>query len=146
MLLNFKKKQKTEPRIFFIALHAQSEGNVLIWNTAVAAYSVETAKSEALLNLQAQNPALYQQGRNLGGWNVQNHIELSATKLDIMLTEAADAHDDIHLEKEKQERNELMQTIIDTASRKLLNKYKDEFTLAEVAYLEDEIQKYERQN
>ena len=136
--------QITEPKIFFISLHAQNQGDVLIWHTALAAFNLETASSEAIHSLKTTNADLYQRGQILGGWVVKNHIELPAMKIDQMLSVAYDSRDDIELEKERQIRNELMTTIIETASRKLLEKYKDRFTDAEYAYLEEEIRKYEQ--
>lgn len=146
-MLSFKaKKQTREPKLYLVALHAQRDGQVLIWHTGVVAFSLDTARSAAILNLQNQDPVLHVEGIKLGGWKLQNHIELSPAKIDLMLVEAEHSVGDIEDEREKQERNELMQTIVDTASRKLLIKYQDRFTPAEIGYLEDEIQKYERQS
>ena len=144
-MLNYKKpKHTTEPKLYVIALHAQNQGQVLVWNTAVAAYSTETARTEALDQLEKQDLRLYQEGRALGGWNIQAHIELSPAKIDELLLAAYHQYDVIHAEKERREVNDLMATIVETASRKLLNKYRDRFTSAEVAYLENEIAAYER--
>lgn len=146
-MLTFKaKKQTIEPKLYLVALHAQQAGQVLIWHTGVVAFSLDTARSEAILNLQQTDQALHLEGVKLGGWRLQNHIELSPAKIDLMLVEAEHSVGDIEDEREKQERNELMQTIVDTASRKLLLKYQDRFTPAELGYLEDEINKYERQS
>lgn len=145
MLSYNAKKQTTEPRLYLVALHAQQAGQVLIWHTAVVAFCIETARTEALVNLQHQDPVLHVEGVKLGGWKLQNHIELSPAKIDSMLVDAAHKRGDIEDDKEKIERNELMQTIVDTASRKLLIKYQNRFTPAELGYLEDEINKYEQQ-
>lgn len=133
-----------EPKLYAITLHANQQGNVLIWHCVVTAFDPASARSEAASDLKDKNPDLYDSGLRIGGWHVQSTIELTAAKIDQMLTEAQNRRRDIEEEKDRKERNELMQTIIDSASRKLLNKYRDRFTTAEVGYLEDEIIKYEQ--
>lgn len=145
-MLSFKADPiQVEPKLYTVTLNAQHNMQVLIWHCAIAAFDEEGARSRAALDLKEKNGALYNQGMQLGGWVVQSMIELSTAKIDSLLTEAAGKRSEIEVQKEKDEINKLMQTIVDTASRKLLNKYRDRFTTAELGYLEDEITKYEQQ-
>ena len=147
-MLSFNEPQQTtQPAIYFVSLHAQSpQGEVCIYNAAVAAFSIQTAHTEAVAQLRDSDSDLFMKGNTLGGWHMKNHIELTHIRIDQMLVRAYDERDDIEKEKDKQERNQLMQTIIYTASRKLLNKYRHTFTTAEVEFMEDEIAKYEQNN
>lgn len=133
-----------EPKIYTVTLHAQQQSQVLIWHCAIAAFDPEGAKSRAATDLKEKNPELYQNGMGLGGWHVQSMIELTTAKIDQLLVEAEGKKSEIQQQQERQEVNSLMQTIVDTASRKLLNKHRDRFTTAEVGYMEDEIVKYEQ--
>lgn len=144
-MLNFDKPPlREEPRMFFIMLIARdTNGNVLMWHTALAAFNIDTAKVGATEALKQQDADMYNDGIRLGGWKVQNHLEMTVAKIDQVLEKAYGQKSELYEKQEKEERNELMQTIVETASRKLLNKYRDKFTSAEVGYLEDEIQKYE---
>jgi len=144
-MLNFNATPVPElPKLYMIALIARSAaGEVLMWHTAVAAFNLENAKTGGVEALKKQDLQMFNDGQNLGGWKVQNHLELTVARIDEVLTRAYDEKSDLYEAQEKQERNDLMQTIIDTASRKLLNKYRTKFTSAEVGYLEDEIVKYE---
>lgn len=146
MLSYNKPPVEIEPKLFCIALHAQSGGNVAIFNAAVAAFTIETATAQAVQQLADSDPKLYADGQKLGGWHVKSHLQISPMKLDEMLERAYNEKDDHLLLQEKQELNNLMKTIVDTASRKLLGKYRSRFTTAEVQYMEDEIVKYENGN
>lgn len=147
IMLRYNKQPHTiEPKLYTVALHAKNQGQVVVWNTVIAAYGIDTAYSEALEQLQHQDPELYKQGQQLGGWSLQAHIELTPNKIDELLETAYHQYDDIHAAKQRQEVNDLMQTIVETASRKLLNKYSNRFTTAERSYLEKKIAEYEQQH
>lgn len=135
-----------EPKLFFIVLQALENGNLVLWHTAVSAFTLQEAEQKARKALQVQNPQLWQNGEALGGFKTQGHIELKIQTIDEMLTLAHNQRDELQQEIEAQEKNDLMQTILETASRKLLQKYSDVFSDAEVGYLEDKIAEYERNN
>lgn len=146
-MLSYKPEPiPVEPKLYTVTLHAQRDSQVLIWHCAIAAFDEEGARSRSAMDLKEKNARLYDQGMQLGGWHVQSMIELSATRIDSMLAEAEGKKSDIELQKQKDETNLLMQTIVDTASRKLLAKHRDRFSTAEIGYLEDEILKYEQGN
>jgi len=143
-MLTFNKTPVAEePKLYMLALMARTGGDVLFWHTAVAAFNLDAARTGGIEALKQQDLELYTQGQNLGGWKLQNHLELSVPRIDQVLERAYGEKSELQETEERNQRNELMQTIVDTASRKLLNKYRDRFTSAEVGYLEDEIVKYE---
>lgn len=144
-MLKFKPPQeRLEPKLYFISLLSQANGNVLIWNAGVAAFTLHDAETHAIIKLQEQNQELYQRGQLAGGWRVNSTLELSVPEIDRRLTTVYEEQAEAEKERERQEINDLMNTIVESASRKLLIKYQHLFTPAEIAYMENEIEAYER--